>query len=492
MICNGNICLDVSSNIEIIKLSNGLKGRELNNAVANFIININLIGGIRLKKSIVIILCLIIIFNLSACAGQSKEGDVNSTSPTSIPGMNVKEYNDVDTSSAVATLNESKGLPIIEKYDLRQLLEVDYINSVNEFSKQVTSLLLKGQKGNAMISPISIQMALSLAGVGAEGTTREEILTSLGMKDKGVDYVSEQNANMYQLLYTDNELGKLSIANSLWLKKDMVFQEDYVKRASEDFYSSLYLVDFSDETTATLMSKWIWENTGKLLSPQINLNPEQILSIINTIYFKDEWITAFSEEATAPEEFNLIDGTKITCDFMNMTLNNQEYVKGDNFISMALPLKNLGRMHFILPQEGVTVDDLLQEPDQITEVLQKQESEYAKILLQLPKFSFGSTFKLKEAMKAMGITSAFQTDANFHGITEEGAAFISDIEHQTHIGIDEKGVEAAAFTNIMYAGSALLEDKKLIEMTLDRPFIFVITEEDVILFIGIVNNPLAK
>lgn len=463
-----------------------------------------------MKKLIAITLCLAFIFNLSACAIQSNEVDVNISTPTPIwtvttfltpaptstpistQKMNSNEYNDVDTSSAIVDLPNLKDMDMTEKYEIRLLLEEDYIDSVNQFSKQIASLLLKDQKSNAMISPISIQMALALAGVGAEGVTRDEIRTSLGLKDKGVEYLSEQNAYLYQLLYTDNGISKLSIANSLWMKQDMVFQEDYIKRASEDFKASLYQVDFSDEATPKLMSKWVWENTGKLISPQINIDPDQILSIINTIYFKDEWITAFLEEVTAPEEFNLEDGTKVTCDFMNMTMLTQRYVKSDDFISTALPMKNNGSMHFILPNEGVTVEDLLEDPDQLTKALSDQEGETGKVILQIPKFSFGSKFKLKDAMKALGVSSAFENDANFDGITEEGIAFISDIEHQTHIGIDEKGVEAAAFTDISYCGSAMPKESLPIEITLDHPFIFAITEENVILFLGIVNNPLTK
>jgi serpin B len=170
-------------------------------------------------------------------------------------------------------------------------------------------------------------------------------------------------------------------------------------------------------------------------------------------------------------------------------MENYGYTKGDGYTSLQLFLKEAGGMHFILPDEGVSVDDLLAEPGRLTEILEQQEEDRAKIILKLPKFSFNSSFDLSDILKEMGIRSAFNSDADFTGITKDGMAYISEILHQTHIGIDEKGVEAAAFTDITLCGALLLETEKTVEFSLDRPFLFVIEDEGVILFIGVVNQP---
>ncbi len=56
------------------------------------------------------------------------------------------------------------------------------------------------------------------------------------------------------------------------------------------------------------------------------------------------------------------------------------------------------------------------------------------------------------------------------------------------MAIDEKGVEAASFTQIDYLESALTKDE-LVEMILNRPFIFAVEYKDKLLFLGVVNNP---
>jgi len=148
---------------------------------------------------------------------------------------------------------------------------------------------------------------------------------------------------------------------------------------------------------------------------------------------------------------------------------------------------------FILPDKDVSVNELLSTPEKIAMILNDsgKGSKNGKVIFQIPKFSFGNSLDLKDILKSMGVKSAFKPDADFSGITE-GMAYISNIKQETHIAIDEKGVEAAAFTQVDYCG-AMPPNENVAEMILDRPFIFAIKSyDDTILFIGVVNNPLDK
>jgi serine protease inhibitor len=239
------------------------------------------------------------------------------------------------------------------------------------------------------------------------------------------------------------------------------------------------------------MSKWISENTNGILSPKMSIDKEQIMSILNTIYFKDEWIDRFDEKSTKPDTFYTSDGGEIKCDFMNSTYAVHGYVKGDGFTSSTLGLKNYASMTFILPDKGISIDDLISTSQKTALLFKDKDNKSGKVIFQIPKFSFGNSLDLKGTLKTMGIKSAFETKADFSAITDH-IAFISNIKQQTHLAIDEKGVEAAAFTEISYDGSAP-PNGNIAEMILVRPFIFVIkSQNDTILFIGIVNNPADK
>jgi serpin B len=73
-------------------------------------------------------------------------------------------------------------------------------------------------------------------------------------------------------------------------------------------------------------------------------------------------------------------------------------------------------------------------------------------------------------------------------------AEVSSISQETFIALDEKGVEAAGYTQIMMKDtSAMPQEYEDLVLHLDRPFIFVITDDaGTPLFVGIVRNPLAE
>jgi serine protease inhibitor len=389
-----------------------------------------------------------------------------------------------------------------EDYDsqinIRRENELDgsFEKALDDFSYASAVKLLSDKTKNISYSPTSLYMALSIAGIGANNGTQDEIFSVLGISGKSSDYLSEQNSRLFKLLYTDNEIGKLKIANSLWLQKSSAFQNAFINRAAESFYASLYNVDFSHKDSSKLMSNWISKNTNGVLSPQVTLDGKQIMSILNTVYYKDQWIEEFDKDKTKSDTFYLFNGNKVNCEFMNSTYTAHSFTRGEDFTASSLSLKNNCSMIFVLPNKGVRVENLLSSPEKAAAVFQEGDSITGKVIFQLPKFSYGSSLELKDALTSMGMKSAFKNDADFSGLigrtdSAGNPVFISNIKQQTHVAIDEKGVEAAAFTEIAYSGSAPSEDE-VAEMILNRPFIYAIKSNGRPIFIGVVNNPAEK
>lgn len=373
------------------------------------------------------------------------------------------------------------------RYAVRQAnpLTDEFLNAVDEFTCRTAAEFLRDSDTNINYSPLSLYYALSLAAAGAEGETAGELFALLGVS--GGAQLSEQCGNMYRQLYADNKIGKLKIANSLWLNDSLSFKEGYVANAAENFYASSYHVNFADSSTAKIMSQWIADNTNGTLQPEFRFNNEHLMTILNTVYFKDEWTDRFQKSETEKDTFYLADGGTVECDFMNRTVSSGGFVKGEGFISASLGLKNAGSMTFILPDEGVTPQELLAEPKKAQEVLGAEVNVCGRIIWQVPKFEFGSTLDAAEGLQRLGVQEAFRETADFSGITD-GMAYISNVRQETHIAIDEEGVEASAFTSIAYAGAAMPTDTA--EMILNRPFIYVITSNNgTVLFIGICENP---
>ena len=211
-----------------------------------------------------------------------------------------------------------------------------------------------------------------------------------------MDYLATQSSHLFQRLYRDNEVGQLHVANSIWLRQDSDFREAFVDRAAEKFYASAYRVDFTNPKTAQAMSKWISEQTNGVLKPDVSFQGNQLLTLLNTIYFKDEWMDRFERRQTKPDAFYVSAQQTVQCDYMNRTYAMHPYTRGEGFTRSALSLKNGGRMVFILPDQGVSVDTLLASPQKAASLFLGVDRGTGKVVFQIPKFSFGSKLNLKK------------------------------------------------------------------------------------------------
>lgn len=364
--------------------------------------------------------------------------------------------------------------------------EVDpsFIEEQADFVFTTARELLSAREENLVYSPTSLYYALALAASGTEGETAEELYRFLGTKDRKN---TEENAGkLYRTLYCDNSIGQLRIATSLWVGRDLKLKETFQKTAATQFYASIHNVDFSDEKTGEEMGKWVQENTKGTIAPEIKTSPQQLMHLMNTIYFYDEWIDRFSESGTKKGDFHLADKTTVKTDYMNATFGSHGYSTGEGYVSSSLGLKESGSMVFVLPDEGISVDRFLESPERLREALEGGEAHMGEVVFKVPKFTSDSRSDIKEMMMKLGITGIFE-DGDFSGMTEQKDIFISSITQNGHIGIDEKGVEASAFTDIAYAGAALPDGRA--EIILDRPFLYGIKKNGVWLFIGICDNP---
>lgn len=381
-----------------------------------------------------------------------------------------------------------------KKWSRREDIDESFLKNLKDFSIKSSSLVLReiDKDKNGIYSPISLYMALSMVAETANGDTQKEILEALNMDS--IDIVRSETGKLFRKLYFHNEIGKLSLGNSLWLDKDVGFKKELLDFLAKDYYASSFNLDFNDNESPKKVSKWVSEQTGGKLgnnSDDFSFGPDQVMTLINTIYFYDEWVDRFNEENTKEDKFYLSDGEKVRTDFMNRTHGSHGYVDGDNYTASRLNFKNNGGMVFILPDKGVSPYDIIQDPRLLDEAINSSSTDKYKsgeVVFKIPKFDFSSKLKLKDIVKSMGIENVFDLTADFTNLSDTKPLFISGINQNATISIDEKGVEAAAYTEIDYCGSAMPDGRA--EMILNRPFIFAITGVDGSpLFIGIINNP---
>ncbi len=360
----------------------------------------------------------------------------------------------------------------------------------------IDTLDLKG-KENTVYSPVSYYMALSMAAECAEGNTRDEFIKALGAED--IDDLRSENDSLFRSLYFDGYTSYCKLANSLWLNNKWKFNQDTLDTIADNYYAVSFEKDFKDESVPGEISSWISKNTSGKFSPKIVI-PEpdiEIMKILNTITFKDAWADEFGK--AEKDTFVKKDGTEVECDFMGYTSFYKDVGFADKYMRCSEGMKNGYKMHFILPDEGVTVTELVSD-EKIMEEIYSDSIEHVqrKTIFSVPKFDAASKFDLVSASKSLGIEDAFsKTKGDFTGVIdyeENGipSAYLSEVTHEAVVTIDEKGCEAAAYTLIsMLAGAAAPPKEEPVYFELKRPFFYYISDaEGTPLFAGIMNDPL--
>jgi serine protease inhibitor len=120
------------------------------------------------------------------------------------------------------------------------------------------------------------------------------------------------------------------------------------------------------------------------------------------------------------------------------------------------------------------------------------DSKNVRVDLSVPKFDVSDQIDLTEALPALGITDAFDwTVSDFTPLTTDlDEIYVSQALHGARLKIDEEGAEGAAYTFIKgdVGSTDPLDDR--VELKLNRPFVFVLTNTDGLpLFVGIVHSP---
>lgn len=369
-------------------------------------------------------------------------------------------------------------------------LEGEFYDSIKEFSYKLSSEVLTSESGNRNFSPTSVYFALSLAASGADGKTKNEFMSLFG--SESVDYLSEQSEKLFKRMYKDYENEKFYIANSLWFNSDMndiKIKQGFINNAAENYYSSVYTNSFSNDNVSEKMKAWISENTQGKLNPDLNINDDMLLCIINSLYYKTQWLEPFKTDNNYNDKFNLSDGSASDCEYMYNMVNNP-YYEGDGYTVISLPTGN-GKMLLALPDEDTDIKDIINSSDKLSHMFESSDLNLkkAEILLSLPKFKIESKFDLIPSLINLGINDAFTDAADFSGITDSLRILIDKIEQGTYIDVSENGVEAAAYTAIMMKNTAAAIGEP-VELKFNRPFIYCIKDSnDIPMFIGIVENP---
>lgn len=364
------------------------------------------------------------------------------------------------------------------------------------FSRSAQTFLTQAPGENRVYSPLNVYMALAMLAQLTDGESREQILTLLG--SESMDELCQRAGDVWNSNYRDDGAVASVLASSVWLDEDVKFNRETLDILASDFYASSYRGEMGSERFDRALQDWLNQQTGGLLEQQarnIELDPDTVLALATTVYFKAKWQDEFSKSKTEPRTFHAPTGD-VETDFMHQR-DDQNYYWGDKFAAVAQYFKESGgSMWFILPDEGVTPEELLGDAQALDFLFAGDRSQWEnqKFLFvnkAVPKFDVSSQMDLSEGLKVLGVTDVFDPlVSDFTPMTRdvEEPIVIGEVDHAARVVIDEEGCTATAFTELPAAGAAPPPDEE-VDFVLDRPFLFCITGINGLpLFVGVVNQ----
>lgn len=345
---------------------------------------------------------------------------------------------------------------------------------------------------NRFVSPLSVSMALGMLMNGADGATLDQMRLALrhASPSSTPPTLAEMNAayrGLLDLLAGLDRSTTLRVANGIWYRTGFTPAPAFLDATRTHFDAAVRAVDFADGRTLGEINGWVKEQTaGRIPTILESIHPDDVMYLINAIYFKGAWQDPFDPKATRTASFEAVGGTQQVP--MMYRQGSQKIRFGDQFATIDLPYGNGAfAMTIVLPNEGVNVQSVLDgmTADRWEAMIGELAATAATVKadLYLPKITLEQTRELKDDLAALGMTELFDpTRANLSRLaTGPERLHVRFVKHKTFLEVNEAGTEAAGVTGVGVGVTSLPP-----QFRVDRPFLLAIRERfsGTILFLG--------
>jgi serpin B len=215
---------------------------------------------------------------------------------------------------------------------------------------------------NVFLSPLSASMALGMAMNGAEGTTFEEMRSSLGFGARTYQELNSSYKSLIALLRGLDPKVEFKIANAVYYDLADIgsaVEPTFLSESKEFFDAEVKGLDFRRPETVDTVNAWANTNTnGKIPKILDSIEAQIVMLLMNAIYFKGDWRAGFDADETRDDVFHA-PGGDITVRMMNRT-GGFRSGRTANAIVAELPYGgDAFTMTILLPDEGVAIDSYL-------------------------------------------------------------------------------------------------------------------------------------
>ncbi|MBQ7324770.1 MAG: serpin family protein [Clostridia bacterium] len=344
---------------------------------------------------------------------------------------------------------------------------------------------------NHCFSPLSVMLALSMAANGADGQTLAEMEALLG----GGLSVDELNATlrtwltaMMQRKYSSSTL---NAANSIWVREGIFKVNPAFLQTNANYYRSDFYEAPFDDSTADDINRWINHHTNGMIEKMVNeIDDQTMMYLINTLYLDAVWESKYRDEQLSEGIFHGTNGDST----VTMMYAVEDYVLSmDGAIGFSKAMDGYSFVA-ILPDEGIDIGDFVASLTAGQLQAFRGSSTRAEVHTKLPSFSYDSSISLTDLLKAYIPSAMNPLTADFSkmGETIHGdTLYIGNVQQDVSIKVGKNGIAAAAGTVVsLPTGAEPPRTLPVYEITLDRPFVYLITDNTTGLpiFMGVVEQ----
>ncbi|MGH7670387.1 MAG: serpin family protein [Gemmatimonadaceae bacterium] len=371
--------------------------------------------------------------------------------------------------------------------------EQNIIQASNAFSFALFGQVSGAQPdSNVFLSPLSASMSLGMALNGAADSTYDQMRSALQFGNATQHNIDAGYQSLIALLTSLDPGVQMQVANSVWYEQTFPFYQSFLDTARTYFGATVQPLDFSD-VTASLAAINGWVNTqthGKIPTILNSIAPNEVMFLINAVYFKGSWRQRFDSALTEQGAFTPAVGAPQQVWLMHRVVT-MSYAEGDAYQAVDLAYGDSAfTMTVLLPKPGTSVDALADSLTPqfwaaLTSNLHNQDVD-----LTLPRLQLTYTRQLNDDLAALGMRSAFVPNvADFTRMSSEGQRlYISRVDQKAFVNVDESGTEAAAATATGVGPTSI---EVPVPMHVDRPYLFVIRERlsGTLLFMAKIATP---
>ncbi|HEV7401651.1 MAG TPA: serpin family protein [Chthoniobacteraceae bacterium] len=348
--------------------------------------------------------------------------------------------------------------------------------------------------GNALTSPLSIEMNMAMVYAGAGGGTRDALAKALFLPadEKALHDGFE---SLRKSLVIKPSLGELRLANRVFYDRTMKVQAPWLELTRNSYGAEAGALDFVKHTTSAVgtINQWVSDQTSKKIA---NIIPERALSsttrmvLVDAAYFGQPWEERFRKELTQIERF-YIDPAHAKQAPLMFKQHRLGYARKDGLQIAAL--RYAGGMFQLVVLLPDAIDGLPKVEQAITGELLTECShlETSEVRLSFPRLRLSLPIvPLRESLTAMGAGLLFDpVRADFSRMSPAGL-FVNEVYHRTFLELDEDGTKAGAATAVQLRKSEDPSEEPHV-VKADHPFLYMIQHipTGACLFLGRLVDP---